>query len=273
MDHIIIENLEVFAKHGVYKEEKALLHKFLVCADLCLDTRTAGLSDELSGTINYGKVCHLIEKFMTGNQFNLIESAAEFLARELLLKFKPLVQEVTITIKKPWAPIGLPLETAAVSIHRQWHRAYLSIGSNMGDKRKYIKDAMASLRKHKLVRLTASSDIIETEPYGNTDQDKFLNNAVEIRTLLTPVELLSFCNEIEKEAGRERKEHWGPRTLDIDILFYDNEVVNLRAPLLSIPHPDLQNRKFVLEPMNQIAPGFIHPIYGQSIRSLYERLN
>lgn len=272
MDKIIIENLVVFARHGVCQEEQVLGQKFLVSAVLYTNTQMAGLSDELSGTIDYGKVCQFITDYMSKNTFRLIETVAEYIARELLIKFSPMLHGVKVTIKKPWAPVGLPLDCCSVEIYRRWHTAYLSLGSNMGDRRNYLKNAVSELKKHKLTRVTKQSSLIETKPYGNTDQDDFLNGCVELKTLLSPEELLSLCHSIEKNAGRERKVHWGPRTLDLDIILYDDIVLDSREPNLIIPHADMKNRRFVLEPLNEIAPGVVHPLYGESIRVMYERL-
>lgn len=267
-DHIIIQDLAVFAKHGVSEEEKKLGQKFLVSAELYIDTSIAGLSDQLSGTIDYARVCHYIEKFMTTHTYNLLEAVAEYLARDLLLRMKPLLQKVTITIKKPSAPVGLIFGNVGVTITRKWNTAYLSIGSNMGDKNKHLKNAVSAFTKHKLCRVTKTSDFITTKPYGNDDQEDFLNGVFEIKTLLTPVELLSLCDSIEQKEGRVRTEHWGPRTLDVDILFYNNEVINMKSPSLIIPHCDLHNRYFVLKPMDMIAPAYIHPLYLKTVRQM-----
>lgn len=273
MDKIIIKDLEVFTKIGVGEPERANPQKLLISVDMFLDIRMASFTDEFSGTLDYAKVCHFIQKSLSNKNYKLIEAVAEYLARDLLLKFKPLLQAVTITVKKPWAPIGMPLETAGVCITRKWNTVYLSLGSNMGDREAYLKEAVKFFSKHKLCRLVRSSDIIETEPYGEVEQDKFLNMAIELKTLLTPVELLSLANEVEARAHRTREVHWGPRTLDVDILFYNSEILSLKAPNLNIPHIDLHNRRFVLEPLNQIAPGFVHPIYNKTIRVMYEDLN
>lgn len=272
MDNIFIEDLEVFAKHGVLAAEKELGQKFLVSAKLYLDTCVAGLTDELSGSINYAMVCQYINEFMNKNTYNLIETVAEYLARDILIRFSPMLQEITITIKKPWAPVGLPLKNVGVTISRKWHTAYISIGSNMGDKQAYLQGAVDEFKKHKMCRVIKQASVIETLPYGKTDQDNFLNSALEIKTLLSPVELLSLCNILESKAGRVRKEVWGPRTLDADIIFYDDIVMNNEEPELIIPHKDMHNREFVLKPMDEIAPQVMHPLYQKSVRVLYEEL-
>ncbi len=150
MDKIKIENLEIFAKHGVFPEENKLGQKFLVSADLYTDTRKAGNTDALDASIDYGEVCHFIETFMKEHTFSLIERIAERLAEELLLHI-PGLEKVGLEVKKPWAPIGLPLESVSVEILRQWHTVYIALGSNMGDRKAYLDQAVRaldSLAKH-----------------------------------------------------------------------------------------------------------------------------
>lgn len=262
---IKIEELEVYAYHGVYPEENEKGQTFFVNAILTADTRGAGWKDDLTLSTNYGEVCHFIHDWMTTHTFKLIEAVAEQLARALLLKF-PLVQGVELEIRKPQAPIGLPFGSVSVKIKRCWHTAYLSIGSNMGDKEKYIKEALATLQSKEHTKVCKVSELLITKPYGGVEQDDFLNGAVEIKTLLSPKELLEELHEIERAAGRERLVHWGPRTLDLDILFYDKLVYEDEE--LIIPHVDLHNRYFVLKPMSEIAPNFRHPLLGQTINQL-----
>ena len=125
MDKIRIENLEIFAKHGVFPEENFLGQKFVLSAVLHTDTRKAGLTDELSYSVHYGEVSHLIKKVVEENTWKLLETVAEATAKAILLSY-PMVSQVDLTIKKPWAPIGLPIETVSVEISRSWHKAYLS---------------------------------------------------------------------------------------------------------------------------------------------------
>ena len=129
---------------------------------------------------------------------------------------------------------------------------------------------MEKLNKLDDCRVFAVSSFIETEPYGGVEQDKFLNGCIGIKTLETPQELLRTVNRIEAEEGRERLVHWGPRTLDIDILLYDDE--RIFTENLKIPHPDMHNRMFVLEPLNEIAPFVIHPVLLKSVMRMKEKL-
>jgi dihydroneopterin aldolase/2-amino-4-hydroxy-6-hydroxymethyldihydropteridine diphosphokinase len=269
MDTIKIIDLEVYAKHGVYKEENLLGQKFLVCAELGIDTRNAGLKDDLELSVDYGQICKFINQFMTETTYRLIEAVAENLALAILQRFHG-VREIRLEIKKPWAPIGLPLDYVSVVIERKWHTAYIGVGSNLGNRQEYLDFAADEIDTDANCFLVKMADTIETEPYGMTEQPDFLNTCMQIRTLYTPQELLARCNEIEKRAGRERTVHWGPRTLDMDILFYDELV--LCEENLVIPHVELYKRAFVLVPLAQIAPYKIHPVFKKSVLELLQDL-
>jgi dihydroneopterin aldolase/2-amino-4-hydroxy-6-hydroxymethyldihydropteridine diphosphokinase len=199
----------------------------------------------------------------------LLETAVERLAEELLLKTERL-EGVRLELKKPWAPIGLPLEDVSVEIERSWHTAYIALGSNMGDKKAYLNLGVEGLRQTKGCRVLAVSDYLATEPYGVKEQDEFLNGAMKIRTILPPHELLDRLHEIEQEAGRERIVRWGPRTLDLDILLYDDLILDDEE--LHIPHIEMYKRDFVLEPLCQIAPYVRHPVYNRTALELLEAL-
>lgn len=269
MDQITINNLEIFAHHGVFPEETKLGQKFLFTVTLYLDTREAGLTDDLDKSVNYGSVSHFIKEENEAHTFRLLETAAEHMASKLLT-FDERIRKVDLEIRKPWAPIGLPLETVSVKITRSWHDAWIAFGSNMGDRKDYIETALEELKHSDRCEVTEISTIIETEPYGVTDQDCFLNGALKMRTLLTPEELLVRLHEIEQNAGRERLIHWGPRTLDLDIIFYDDEIIEKAD--LCVPHVDMQNRLFVLEPLCEISPYKRHPVYGKTIYEMLEEL-
>ena len=270
MDHIRINNLEVYGFHGVFEEETRLGQKFVVSARLDLDLKPAGLSDDLANSVHYGEVCRTIHDFMKEKRYYLIEAAAEDMAKMLLLKFDRLTS-VMIEIKKPWAPIGLHLEEVTVQIERGWHDAYIGLGSNIGDKRDHIEEALRRMQDDDDIRLCGISGLITTRPYGYEEQDDFLNGAAHIRTLYTPVELLRALNQIETLSGRKRDIHWGPRTLDLDILFYDDLVMDTED--LTIPHYDIQNRDFVLKPLNEIAPWLRHPVLNRTVKELAEALS
>lgn len=266
MDQIRIDNLEVYAYHGVFPEETQNGQIFLIDAILYTDLRPAGMADELALSTDYGEVCRFIDSYLRTHTFLLIETAAERLAGEMLLRF-PLIEQLTLEIKKPHAPIDLPFSCVSVRIERGWKLVYLGIGSNMGDKQLFIEKGIEGLKGHPQIKNVKCSGIITTAPYGGVEQDDFLNAAIELKTLLSPYELLSFLHQLEREAGRERKVHWGPRTLDLDILFYQDLLLN--DPELTIPHPDMANRQFVLEPLNELCPGYYNSVTGKSVRQMY----
>lgn len=265
MDQIIIKNLEVFAYHGVLKEENTLGQKFLVSAELGTDIREAAHDDDIQKSINYASVCKSIDAFLKEHTYNLIETTAERLAEYLLLTYDR-IDTIQLEIKKPWAPILMTLDTVSVSIQRKWHRAYLGIGSNLGDKEANLKEAIRLLDEDEVTKVLRVSSLIVTEPVGGVEQDDFLNGALLIKTLRSPMELLNLIARIEKELKRERIIHWGPRTIDLDILFYDDEVLQTKD--LTIPHPELANRLFVLEPLSEIAPWMKHPVLGETVIAL-----
>ena len=269
MDKIHIQDLEVFANHGVFLEENALGQKFILSAILYTDTRKAGMTDDLSASIHYGEVSQMIHDFVAGNTFKLLESVVECLAIELLTKVENL-NRVWLEIQKPWAPVHLPLKTVSVEIERGWHKAYIALGSNMGDKLSYLEQGLELLEKTESCRVIKVSDFISTVPYGYLGQDNFLNGCLELDTLLTPEELLERLHTIELEAQRERKIHWGPRTLDLDIIFYDDLVMN--SEKLIIPHIEMHKRNFVLRPLNQLAPWKRHPLLLKTVEQLMKEI-
>lgn len=269
MDRIYIKGLSVYAHHGVKEQEKQLGQRFVVNAVLFADTRQAGLSDDLGLTVNYSKVSKDITAFMTENTYDLIEAAAEHLAEHLLLAYDGL-HGVDIEIMKPWAPVGLPVDTVSVRIERSWHEAFLSFGSNLGDRQAHIDAGLDALRADRRIRLHEVSQVVQTAPYGPVQQGDFLNGCARLETLYTPCELLSVLMETERSQGRQRTVHWGPRTLDLDILFFDDLVTD--RPELVIPHPDMENRAFVLEPLAQIAPYKVHPLSGKRVCDMLKDL-
>lgn len=269
MDIIRIDNLEVYAYHGVYDEEKEKGQYFYVNAELYTNTRKAGMNDDLDASTNYGTVCDFIHDFMTKHTYDLIETVAEQLAQALLLEFK-LVKSVLLEIRKPHAPIEKEFESVSVEIERGWHEAFVAFGSNLGDKEKFIEEAIEALSNLPQINIVAISDKIVTEPYGNVEQDVFLNGVMKIETLLPADELLQILQKVEEHAGRERKIHWGPRTLDLDIIFYDDDIIS--EDDLIVPHPDMKNRDFVLKPLMQIAPYKLHSVYRKTISDMYAEL-
>ncbi|MCI9571116.1 MAG: 2-amino-4-hydroxy-6-hydroxymethyldihydropteridine diphosphokinase [Lachnospiraceae bacterium] len=268
-DEIRIEGLEVYARHGVYPEETKNGQYFYVNAILYINMRRAGREDNLERTINYGTVCHFITDWMQENTCLLLEAVAERLSQALLLEYDALA-DLELEIQKPHAPIRLPFGNVSVKVRRGWHRAYIAVGSNLGNRKTHILSGIQALKVHPLIKLKKVSKMIVTEPYGGVEQEDFLNGALEIETLLEPEELLEVLHQVEDAEGRKRTLRWGPRTLDLDILFYDR--ICYESENLVIPHVDLENRVFVLKPMSEIAPYFRHPINHKTMMGLLKEL-
>ena len=144
-------------------------------------------------------------------------------------------------------------------------RAFLGLGSNLGDRAHYLKEAISTLASP-TIKIVTTSQIYETDPWGVMDQPLYWNQVIEIETILEPLDLLHVCQEIEHRLGRERKVHWGPRTIDIDLLIYNGRVSESKE--LILPHPYLEDRAFVLAPLREIAPTLVLPS-GRSIQVVY----
>lgn len=141
---------------------------------------------------------------------------------------------------------------------------FLLLGSNLGDANEHLDIAKTAIAR--IGRVINKSSVYKTKAWGKNDQPDFLNQVLEISYRGTPQQLLNQVLNIEKEMGRVRETKWGPRVIDIDILFFGNEVID--EPALKIPHPEIQNRKFTLVPLNQIAPDVIHPRLNKTINDL-----
>lgn len=147
------------------------------------------------------------------------------------------------------------------------NKAYLLIGGNIGDRKSQLKHAVDFIQQD-CGQIFHLSHIYETAAWGKTDQPSFFNQAVAIETSLSPFKLLEMILNIETRMGRQREEKFGPRLIDIDILFYNSEIIN--HPLLKVPHPELPGRRFVLAPMMEIAAELIHPLLHKTIKELLE---
>ncbi len=150
------------------------------------------------------------------------------------------------------------------------HRALIGIGSNIGLATENCEKAIALINKSESVNVTAQSSLYESEPIGKTDQAWFVNATIEARTTLAPEELLQLLLNIEQQFGRVRKEKWGPRIIDLDLLDYEGRIID--SKILTLPHPEMTHRRFVLEPLSEIAGKTIHPLKKQTILDLLKEL-
>jgi len=268
MDKIFIKDLQVYGYHGVNIEEKKMGQRFLISLELYMDLRMPGKSDNLEETVNYAELCEKVENKFIEVKFDLIEAAAESIAEFVLSSFN-LVLGVKVNIKKPWAPIGRPIDFAGVEITRFWHVAYVGIGSNMGNREENIQNSIKKIGTV-MSTVTKVSKIYETKPVGYSDQGDFLNCTVEIKTLLNSEELLAQLLKIEEALKRKRTIKWGPRTIDLDLLLFDDEILSNEN--LIVPHPRMHERLFVLQPLCDLAPYKLHPILRRRIIDLKEKL-
>ena len=266
---INIRNLECFGFHGVFEEEKALGQKFIVSVELSVDFSKAVESDQCEDTVDYGKISQFLIEEVKKTKFDLIEALADYLAKQILVQF-PLVEGVVVEIKKPWAPLLMSLDSVSVTVERHWENVYVGVGSNMGDSRATIEKAIEQIKDSQWIRDVKLSNLIETKPYGYQEQDDFINGVLFFQTLLYPMQLLRFLQKIEKDLDRIREIHWGPRTIDLDILFFGKEISE--EPELVLPHPEICKRDFVLKPLCELNPYLIHPVEHKRVSQMYVEL-
>ena len=256
MDRIHIRDLRVLTVIGALPHEQEQPQPIRVDLDLHVDLTEAGRSDELDDTVNYGLVADEIAHLATDQKFVLLERFADEIAH-VALRFD-LVEAADVTVTKLRPPVATALESTAVTLHRRRsdvdvprlhaHEAIIALGSNLGDREGFLRLAVDSLD-----RVVATSQVFETAPVGGPDgQGSYLNMVVKIDTALDPFALLRRCQRIEANANRQRMVHWGPRTLDLDVLFYDD--VTIVSPELVVPHPHVAERRFVLAPLEEVAP-------------------
>ena len=268
-DFIKVTNMKVFAYHGVLEEEKKNGQDFYLNAKVYVDMRKAGLTDKLEDTINYDQVCIFLAEVFAENVFNTIEAAAEYTVQEIMVNF-PTIEAMELEVRKPHAPLTYVPEDISVTVYREWHTVYLSFGSNVGEPLGHINEAITMLKEPYAVRNVKRSDLFVTKPYGPVEQNDFVNGCLEMDTYMDPEELVTYIHEIEDYFERDRSIHWGPRPIDLDIVFFDEYVYNSKT--LTIPHVDMENRMFVLEPLSQLCPGKRHPVWGKSVTQLKKEL-
>ena len=148
-------------------------------------------------------------------------------------------------------------------------RVFLGLGSNLGDRANYIRNGLAQLEEVEGVSLERISNVYETDPVGNYDQNKFLNCVVQVRTCLSAQQLLQEIKTIETEQDRKANTHWKPRTLDIDILYFGHD--HIKSSDLVVPHPEADKRRFVMVPLCELSPNFIPDDSGETIRVMLEK--
>ena len=258
MDIITLAKMEFEGHTGCLDFEKTDGQKFIVSLELYVDRIKGCYSDELSDTVDYANIYKAVKEIVTADKGNLIECLAQKISDRVLDEDKR-INKVKVTVSKPEAPVNGIFDTMEVTIERrQKEYVILSLGSNLGDRENNILSAEEALKAIPGISGFKCASIYETEPVGLEDQPYFLNTCVGFYTDIEPFELLDKIHVIENELLRTREIHWGPRTIDIDIIFYGDQVI--MKPELTIPHPRWNLRSFVTVPLRELKNvGLDHP--------------
>ena len=268
-DRLRMRNMRFFARHGLFPAENELGQHFEVDLELHLDLSRAGRSDNPAHTIDYPKVYALVEEVVLQRQFKLVEALAQHIADTVGKSFAPL--NLTVRVRKPHPPLPAHFDGIEVELHRLlwlswslsgWAQTWATPLAN-------VQSAINALANAAPIRVIAVSSAYTSAPVGYLDQPHFTNAAAALKTLLPPRDLLAFLLDIEAAHHRRRRIHWGPRTLDLDILLYGER--RLDDQNLTVPHAHLTKRRFVLTPLCEIAPALCHPRTNRPLADYLDR--
>jgi len=255
-DRIELRGLRVLGTHGVLAEEQARAQPFELDVTIEADLLSASTSDALHETIDYGVVAGAVAAVVSAESVALLETLAERVVAAVFAAAGSRARAVEVTVRKLRPPVPVDLDSAGVRIRRlretrSERRAFLALGSNVGERWEHLRGALGLLPD-----VVAVSPVYETDPVGGPPgQGPYLNCVVELRTRLGPHELLAVARRAEVAAGRERAERWGARTLDVDVLLVGDLVVD--DDQLTVPHPRMWERDFVLVPLADLAPELV----------------
>ena len=250
-DRIEIRGLRALGLIGVNPEERERPQPFEVDFDVELDTAKAGATDDLRDTIDYGRLAVLAEQVVITEPHLLLERVAERIAQVAARRGRSHRGHDRHRAQAAAPGPGRPGDERRDHHEVPVTRALLALGSNLGDRVRFLQDAVALLPD-----LAAVSPVYETDPVGGPGgQGAYLNMVVRLDTELDARELLELCQRLEEKASRRRIARWGPRTLDVDVLWVDGEIVD--EPDLIVPHPRMQDRPFVLAPLRDVAPDLV----------------
>jgi dihydroneopterin aldolase/2-amino-4-hydroxy-6-hydroxymethyldihydropteridine diphosphokinase len=254
-DRIVLQGIAARGFHGVLDVEKRDGQDFVVDVTLEVDLRRPGRSDLLAHTVNYAEVAADIVELITGPSLDLIETLADQIAAAAL--GRELVQAVEVRVHKPQAPVGVPFGDVQVVVERRRDEpVVIALGANLGPVQTTLSAAVRQLADVDGLRITAVSDLFETDPVGGPEQPAYLNAVVLGRTRLAAYALLTELHGIEADHGRVRETRWGARSLDLDLIQYgdpesDSDLVS-KDPELMLPHPRAHERAFVLAPWSAV---------------------
>jgi len=286
MFKIKIKNLNLFGYHGIKKKEKTDGQNFCFNIEIFFDSRNISDSDNLEDTVNYSKVIKILKDINNSSSFNLLETLSQKIAVEIM-KISPLMEKVSVEVEKTSPPIKENLESVGIKYVLDRKRmgnmkgegigngkessldVYMSLGSNAGNREKNLRKAVSMIDAGKNIDITKVSSIYETEPMYFKEQNSFYNIVLKAKASdkTSPFGLLGYLKKIESGFGGKSDKRYGPRVIDIDILYYGDMSIN--SDFLTIPHPRIEERKFVLVPLAEIEPGF--KIKGSVIKSFIEK--
>jgi 2-amino-4-hydroxy-6-hydroxymethyldihydropteridine diphosphokinase len=268
MDRIEITGLRVMTLVGVLSHEREFPQPLEFDIILEGDLRDAGASDDLADTAHYGLVTERAATIARESKDALLERLVHRIAEDALTFDR--VEAAEVVVRKLRPPIPEDVQTTAIRVRRTRadlqipprtsHRAILALGSNLGDRVGYLNLAVKELG----AGLISQSQVFETAPVGGpANQGAYLNMVVAVETSLDPFAMLRRCQRIESLALRQRLVQWGPRTLDVDLLFFDDYAIS--SPELTIPHPRVGERRFVLTPLAEVAPELCPPDWDATL--------
>jgi len=294
MFKIIIKNLNLFGYHGVKEIEKKNGQNFRYNIEILLN-KDNFLSenkneDNLENTLNYSEVIKIVKDINNNRRFNLLETLAQNIT-DKVFEISPLVEKVSVRIEKTSPPIKENLESVGIEYKRDKKNIessrrsnkksgsendrvdiFISLGSNIGNREDNLRKAVDLINSNPDIEIIKVSSIYETEPMYLKEQNSFYNIVLQARVdiRVSPFELMGFLKGIEYDMGRKRSEKkYGPRIIDIDLLYYGE--ISLESDFLTIPHPKIEERKFVLIPFSEISPEFI--IEGTNIKKFIGEAN
>ncbi|MBM6399967.1 2-amino-4-hydroxy-6-hydroxymethyldihydropteridine diphosphokinase [Phycicoccus sonneratiae] len=265
-DRIVLRGVRGRGFHGVFEHEKRDGQDFVVDVELAVDLAAPGDSDDLADTVNYGEIGAAVLARIEGEPFDLIERLADVIASDALSHSA--VDEVTVTVHKPQAPVGVAFEDVEVRVVRRRPpvAAVVAVGANLpwgeSSPAETLAGAVEALSHHPALSVVARSAVVESDPVGGpAGQPVYVNAVALVRTSLSPVSLLRELHAVEAAFDRVREVRWGARTLDLDLVQYGEpsagtDVVSAR-PHLTLPHPRAHERAFVLAPWLDADPAAV----------------
>jgi len=264
MDRISIYGISATGYHGVFDHEKRDGQQFIIDVVLHVDITRAAASDNVADTVHYGEVSELVVEQIQAGPWDLIEKLGSEIAEAILAAY-PGVQQIDVVVHKPQAPIPVPFSDVTISLTRRQkqHTAIIALGANLGDPQATLAQAVEDLGEE--LEILKASPLAITKPVGGPpDQPDYTNQVIEVRTRRSAHELLDLCQRIEAKHHRTREVRWEARTLDLDLIAYDQ--LRLHDERLTLPHPRAAIRGFVLAPWSWMDPDAV--LDGQLVSRL-----